>query len=456
MLNHLEQLAANSSAGSALPSTRTLARELGTSPVTISRAIAALVARGIIVSEVGRGTYTALTSARPTGDTSWQPMALPTARVDPRSVTALDPASTGTGFAPLSSGYLDTELQPRQALQAATSRTMRRGTTWATAPAVGLSELRAIFAAEIGLDQNNIIVSNGSQPALALVLRAITAPGDSIAVENPTYSGALAAIRSAGLSPVPVPTDREGIRPADFDTLLGRSGARVAYLQTAANNPTGASLSAERRIQLLAIAQSRQVLIIDDDWARHLTLDRRAPRPLITDDPHGHVIHLCSLSKSVAPSLRIGYIAARGPAFDRLRTATIADNLFVARPLQEIALEFLGSPEWPRHLKRLRRALVVRRDALLGHLSRYWPAQDGAITRPLAGYHLWLPCPEELSSTELTRRALEHGVIVGDGAHCYPDEPATQHIRVSFGALNEAAAFGAIDQLIDAIGVVTV
>lgn len=448
---HLVALVTDGHPGAALPSTRVLSQQLSASPVTIGRAVAALAARGLVHTEPGRGTFI---SARPTHrsvDASWQPMALPPARVESHTVAPLDPAYTDDSLVALSSGYLGADLQPRQALQAAAARTIRRSDIWGPSPSAGLPGLRAAFAAEVGFDADDILVTNGSQAALALVLRTITSPGQAVVVENPTYAGALAAVRAAGLRPVPVPTDADGVRPEDLDRIIARTDARVAYLQTAVSNPSGASLSRERRQAVLEVARRHQILVIDDDWARHLVLEPGMPPPLVVDDAHGHVIHISSLAKPVAPSLRIGYIAARGPALRRLHTATIADKLFVARPLQEVALEFMASPDWPRHTKRVGRILAARRDHLLGELARLLPVVEGPIRRPRAGYHLWVPCPEGWSSTEVTRVAHDAGIIVGDGAHAHADEPPRHYVRMSFGAVNEPTATQAIERLAAAL-----
>ncbi|MEI2828009.1 MAG: PLP-dependent aminotransferase family protein [Dermatophilaceae bacterium] len=451
MTRHLSTLIAEGRPGSALPSTRQLSRELSASPVTIGRAVAALAAAGLVHTEPGRGTFISTRPAHRSVDASWQPMALPPARVESHTVAPLDPAYTDDSLVALSSGYLGADLQPRQALQAAAARTIRRSDIWGPSPSTGLPGLRAAFAAEVGFDADDILITNGSQAGLALVLRTITTPGQAVVVENPTYAGALAAVRAAGLRPVPVPTDGDGVRPEDLDRIVARTDARVAYLQTAVSNPSGASLSRERRQTVLDVARKHQILVIDDDWARHLVLEPGMPPPLIVDDAHGHVIHISSLAKPVAPSLRIGYIAARGPALRRLHTATIADKLFVARPLQEVALEFLASPDWPRHTKRVGRTLAARRDHLLGELARLLAVVEGPIRRPRAGYHLWVPCLAGWTSTEVTQVAHAAGIIVGDGAHAYADEPPGHNVRMSFGAVNEATTTQAIERLAGAL-----
>lgn len=458
---HLRHLADAAPVGQALPGVRQLCRDLGASPVTVGRAVSELVAQGVLVSSPGRGTFVAPRRTRSSGDTSWQPVALPPARVDHADVAALDPA-TSTTTAPasttgdpattvLSSGYLSADLQPRQALQAATARTARRASVWAAAPSAGLPELRELFATQVGLAAGDVLVTSGSQPALTSIFRTLASPGDAVAVENPTYPGALAAVRAAGLRPVPVPTDASGVRTDLLDSVLDRTGARLAYLQTHVSNPSGASLGSDRREQVLAVAARRRALVVDDDWARHLALDQPSAPPLVQDDDDGHVVHVSSLAKPVAPSLRVGFIAARGPVLARLQTARTSDELFTSRLLQEVAVELLASPDWPRHLRQVSRALVARRDHLLDLLARHWPASEAPVHRPQAGHHLWVPCPPGTTSQQVTAAAREVGVVVGDGSASYADEPASQHVRLSFGACTEAEASGAVARLAAAL-----
>ena len=192
------------------------------------------------------------------------------------------------------------------------------------------------------------------QAALVTAVRALAPPGGSVVVESPTYRGALAAVRAAGLTPVPVPSDADGVRPALLADALERTGARVAYLQPMHANPHGADLTAERRAQVMEIAARAGAFLIEDDWARDLTIDGPAPAPLAADDADGHVVYV-PLSKGASPGLRVAAVAARGPAGTRLRSARVVEDLFVSAPLQYAALEHVSSPGWRRHLRALRR-----------------------------------------------------------------------------------------------------
>lgn len=404
-------------------------------PGTVSRAIGRLVAESVLVTEAGRGTFVARRRAgRREPDTSWQTVALGEAPVDSRAVAALlQPAPSGTLM--LSSGYPSADLQPLAALAAAVTRAARRPGGWALAPPAGLPELRQLLAAPVGADPDDVLVVSGGQAGLSTAMRALTRPGAAVLVEVPTYLGAVAAARAAGLRPVPVPTDADGVRADLLPDAFGRSGARLLYLQPTYANPTGAVLGVERRAQVLAAARRAGAFVLEDDWARYLTLDGPAPPPLLHDDDDGRVVHLSSLSKASAPSLRIGSLIARGPAAARLTALRTVDAFAVARPLQETALELLGSPAWPRHLTHLGRALRTRRDHLAGELRRHLPDLAPPAV-PHGGLHLWLTLPADLDDLEVTDRARSRQLQVGAGRPYYVTEPPGPRLRLSYAAAN--------------------
>ncbi|MDP9397588.1 MAG: PLP-dependent aminotransferase family protein, partial [Actinomycetota bacterium] len=259
----------------------------------------------------------------------------------------------------------------------------------------------------------------------------------------PTYLGALAAARAAGLRPVPVPTDSRGLRADLLPAAFASTGARLLYLQPTYANPTGTVLERERRQQVLAAARDAGAFVLEDDWARYLSLDTPAPPPLLHDDVDGHVVHLSSLSKVAAPSLRIGALVARGPAAARLAAVRLVDDFGVARPLQETALELLGAPAWPRHLHRLATALRRRRDHLAAELRRHLP-QLASAALPHGGLHLWLRLPPDVDDVELTARARARDLLIGAGRPYFVAEPPAPHLRLSYaGAVEEQLTAGA-------------
>jgi DNA-binding transcriptional MocR family regulator len=253
-----------------------------------------------------------------------------------------------------------------------------------------------------------------------------------VLVESPTYRGALAGIRAAGLTPLPVPSDAGGIRPELLAEALECTGARVIYLQPLHANPHGADLAPERRARVLEVAAAAGAFLIEDDWARDLTIDTPAPAPLAADDADGHVVYVRSLSKAASPGLRVAAVAARGPAGARLRAARIVEDLFVSAPLQQAALELVSSPGWRRHLKALRVGLRERRDALVAAVERDFGR--GAIERvPTGGLHLWLHLPDGTDEAALIAAAARAGVIVSGCVPSFAAEPTGPHLRLTFG-----------------------
>jgi DNA-binding transcriptional MocR family regulator len=436
----LRDVIARLSPGDRLPSSRDLVQRYRVSPVTVSRAIAALAAEGAVVTRPGSGTYAAPRS-RPDGgaaDTSWQSVALTDRVVDTRSLTdVLGPPPAGT--IRLDGGYLHRSLQPVRALSGALARAARRPNAWDRAPATGMSELRAVFAAIVGGDvtAQDVLVTAGGQSALSMIFRAVAGPGSPILVESPTYPGALAAARAAGLRPAPVPMDAKGLRPDLLADAFAVSGARLLYCQPAYHNPTGTVLAPERRRQILDVARAAGAFVVEDDFARFLGHGSPAPRPLITDDHDGTVVYLTSLTKPAAPSLRIGALVARGPVMERMRAVRLVDDFFVARPLQEAALELVSSPGWDRHLRVLAAELRLRSGLLAAAIAQECP--EWSVTRsPAGGLHLWLQLPPGTDSTLVAGTARQHGVAVDTGDRFFATEPPAAYLRLAFAAADQA------------------
>ncbi len=198
-------------------------------------------------------------------------------------------------------------------------------------------------------------------------------------VESPTYPGALAE-------------------------AFAMTGVRLFYCQPTFHNPTGTVLAAERRAQVLEVARAAGAFVLEDDFARYLSHESTAPRPLIADDRYGTVVHLTSVTKAAAPSLRIGALIARGPVLDRMKAIRRVDDFFVSRPLQEAALELLSAPSCERHVRKLGAELRERCAKAAAALAGECP--EWTVARlPSGGLHLWVRLPAGSDANALARAA---------------------------------------------------
>ncbi|MEV0722595.1 PLP-dependent aminotransferase family protein [Micromonospora purpureochromogenes] len=453
VIQDLRGLVAAADPGTRLPSVRELTARHQASPVTVAEAVRQLVAQGLIETRPGKGTFVAAPpDERRTPDLSWQTVALGARRPGEDEMQALL-ALPRPGAIPLSGGYLDADLLPAAALGAALARAARQPAAWQRGPAEGREDLRAWFAREAGarLRADDMVICPGGQAALSSALRALTAPGDTLLVESPTYLGALAAARAAGLRVVPVPADADGVLPHQLAAAFARTGARLFYCQPLYANPSGATLAAHRRAEVADAIRDAGAFLIEDDYARDLAIDGEAPPPLAADDPDGHVIYLRSLTKSAAPGLRVAAIGARGPAGARLRSARLLDDFFVAGPLQQATLEFVTAPAWTRHRRTLRTALRTRREALLTALHRHLP-ELAPPTIPRGGLHLWACLPDSTDDVALAVAAAAEGVIVFPGRPWYAAEPPMPHLRLTYAAAPPDRMDEAVRRLARALG----
>jgi len=278
--------------GQRLPSTRSLIQAHRVSPLTVSRSLAELGQEGVLVSRPGAGTFV----ARPRGgraaapaDYSWQTVTLAERAIDTGGLSPLaDPPHTDDVIS-LATGYLHSSLMPLAALRAALGRAARRPDTWERPPTAGLHGLRSWFAQQAGsgVDTQDVLITSGGQGALSAAFRALVPAGAPLLVESPTYPGALAAARAAGIRPVPVPTDRDGVIPSHLAEAFARTGAQALFCQAAYHNPTGTVLAASRRPAVLGAAQAAGAFVIEDDFARWLSHHQRPPAPLLAADDCG-------------------------------------------------------------------------------------------------------------------------------------------------------------------------
>jgi DNA-binding transcriptional MocR family regulator len=430
----LRGLVASAAPGDRLPSVRSLQQRYGVSPLTVQSVVRELSAEGLVVARPGSGTFVARVARQAElADTSWQQAALGGhSPLDVSSTLSLF-AKPAAGVIRLAGGYLDDSLVPSAALSASMGRAVRRPGSWGRVPAEGRESLRQWFAREIGgVDASNVMITSGGQAALSIAIRSLTRPGEAIVVESPSYTGAISIARSYGLDVAPVPMDNRGMRTDLLPAILERSNARVILTQPLFANPTGITMAAERRAELMQIAERYSVFVIEDDYAHDLAIERPSPPPLASADPNGHVVHIRSLTKSAAAGLRVAALVAKGAAYSRLRSAKALEDFYVAGPLQDAAADFVGSPAWATHKRRVSGELGVRRDALVSSIAAKLPELDIAV-RPRGGMHLWVRLPGDIDDVALAGLALAEGVAVTAGRAWFPAEPDGPHLRLTFG-----------------------
>lgn len=445
----IRRLAQERAFGEQLPSSRRLTADLGVGPVTIRRAVAQLVAEGVLSTRPGAGTFVARPATRPAADTAWQKVALGASPVDPAGLDLAFRLRDHEGLS-LAGGYLDEALRSDGRVAAALARAARRPGAWGPPPLLGIPELRHWFATEIGVEADDILVTAAGQAALSATMRAIVPSGSPVLFQTPTYPGALAVARSAGLVPVPVPADDQGVRVELLERAFRATGARLVYLQPTYANPGGTVLAPDRRREVIDAASDAGAFVIEDDWAaRWMGHGDVPPPPLIRDDTHGHVITLTSLTKATAPSLRVGAIAARGPVLQRVANLRLVDEHFMSRPLQEAAVELVTAAAWRSHLRLVGAALRERAATLAAVLARRVPA--GRFRVPQGGISLWFELPDRRDEALVAERSASLGVPVYPGHIFKIGESDRSHLRLAFASIRAEEIDPAVELLSRAI-----
>lgn len=291
-----------------------------------------------------------------------------------------------------------------------------------------------------GCDPSEVFVTAGASHALHLVCQVLTAPGDVVLVDAPTYHLAFRAILDHRVDLVPVPTDADGPDPVALADLLDRlrsAGRRVPmlYLVPTFGNPTGRSLPDHRRRALVDLAGRAGLTLVEDDTYRELVYDGTAPGSLRSLAGHEHVVRLGSFSKTVAPGLRLGWVDAAPELVRRLVTLGYVHSGGGLNHTAALAMaEFGASGAYDAHLAKVRSHYARQRDALAGALRGDAPELSGDV--PAGGWFLWRELPPGLAASALLPVAERHGVSFVPGERFFVDGGGgARHVRLSFSPL---------------------
>lgn len=431
-----------------LPATRQLAEDLGVNRITIETAYAQLEAEGLVFSRVGSGTYVLPTSpellpARDGFATSWPlwQQEIQGACGDNRHMPVDEMLKAAGHPRPISfaGGTSDSHLFPVEDYRKVIQAVMHRDgiTALEYGEPKGYAPLRSTIAhilASQGIqaEPRNILITAGSQQAIALVAQLLLKPGDTVLVESPTYAGALDLFRSFSLKIIGVPLDSQGMQIEKLEKLLQQHHPKLIYTMPNFQNPTGACMTSSRRRQLIALADRYNIPIIEDDFVGDLRYEGRAQPALKSLDPGGRVILISTFSKMLMPGLRIGFLVADGPVFDSLVECKRVSDLATSNLHQRALEAYVTVGRYQAHLRRSCQLFRKRRDAMLIAIRRNLPAA-ARVDPPQGGLFVWLRLSEDLSSEKLLPLACEEGVAFDPGKSFFPNPQDGEHfMRLNF------------------------
>lgn len=467
---HLRQSILNGSLApeTRLPASRQLARHLGVNRITVENAYAALEADGLVYSRVGSGTYVLPPPPLPpippkSAEASWPlwQQTLPKRSLGAR--TAVEHMRLAAGRADhisFAGGISDSRLFPAEDFRKVLQTVMRRdginaldyGDRRGYAP---LRETITHILASQGLQTSpeNILITAGSQQALALVSQLLLEPGDTILVESPTYSAALDLFRALNFRMISVPIDSQGMQVDLLEKQLQQHHPKLIYTIPNFHNPTGTCLSGTRRHELIILADRYNIPILEDDFVGDLRYEGRAQPALKALDPGGRVIHISTFSKMLMPGLRVGFLVADGPVYDGLVKFKRVNDLATSSLIQRALHDYVTVGRYQAHLRRSSQIFRKRRDAMLAALQRFLPGRFQYET-PQGGLFLWLKLPGELSADQLLPLAIREGVDFMPGSGFFLNQAdGAGWLRLNFAVQPEDKIAEGIRRLAQAMAV---
>jgi 2-aminoadipate transaminase len=365
--------------------------------------------------------------------TPWQ-LARRAERLEPSVIREILKVTERPGIISLAGGLPAPESFPVEAMREACIRvltdTPREALQYAASE--GYGPLRDWVAAQLGsqgmkVDAAQVLITTGSQQGLDLVGKVLIDAGSRVAVEAPTYLGALQAFTPYEPEFVAVDCDEQGPVPG---ALAAAAGARFLYLLPNFQNPSGRSMGAARRAEVVQAAARAGLPLVEDNPYGELWFDAAPPPPLAAAAGEG-AIYLGSFSKVLAPGLRLGYVVAPTALMPKLLQAKQAADLHTPGFNQRVAHEVIRNGFLDTHLPRVRARYKAQRDAMREALDKHLPAGCRFVV-PAGGMFFWVELPSALDAVALLPRAVEAGMAYVPGAPFYCDAPRANTLRLSF------------------------
>lgn len=431
------------SAGTRLPASRDLARQLNISRISVVNAYAELRAEGYLSAHAGRGTFVSRDANGAGGDSRGSGMTTVSENTAPDdSIRDLMRLGHKPGVINFSSGSPPIEFFPVHNFREAVNAVLDRDGASALNYEIpeGYSPLRAMIRDYVGAlgimcSPNNILVTGGTQQALDLVIQSLVGEGETLITENPTYIGMIDIARTRRVNVHGIcMVNEDGLALDRLENYVIDNDAKLIYVMPSFQNPTGYEMPLHRRRQLLNLANQYNIPILEDGVYNEFRYDSEALPPLKALDETGIVIHASGFTKMMLPGARIGYIIADGRYYQRLVRIKQAADISTSSLNQRAVHYMLQNGMLSGQLERNNRELLRRRNHALASAEKYLP--PGTLWHvPSGGLTLWAQLPRTgPNAAELYVTAVQHGVAYAIGNVFYTNGGGAYKIRLNFGA----------------------
>lgn len=424
--------------GSKIPSQRTLAKHFEVNRSTVITALEELTADGLIEGRMGKGTVVT--------NNTWTLLAKNSApdwdqyvtsgiqQPSQKIVQEINKSESNSDLIQLSKGELSHEIFPLAVMKEMMGKVSQNIEAFGYEEPKGYLPLREALSGylrTIGIQASpsSILIVSGALQALQLISMGLLQRGSTVFLDQPSYLYSLHVFQSAGMKLTGVPMDNNGLLPEHIHMARGERGRAILYTNPCFHNPTGILMTKKRREEILAASENAQLPIIEDDIYRELWIDEIPPDPIKTIDKNGHVLYIGSLSKTLSPGLRIGWIVGPEPVIERLSDIKMQTDYGSSSLSQRVAAEWFTSGEYQQHLEQVRSQLKVRSQLVMSLLETN--LKNVAIwNMPKGGFFVWVKILPSLSMKLLYTKALTKGILLNLGS-IYAQEKGN-YIRLSY------------------------
>lgn len=443
--------------GSFLPSERKLATQLNVNRSTVTTAYNELRAMGIVESTTGKGTRvsTHMWGVSPTLTPNWRNFVeggtfLPNLPLLRHIRAEVQQNENIIDFA---NGELGCNLYPHDQLQTILREQPLTHSLSYDHPQGYLPLRQAVVKymkeyLKVEATEQSIMITSGAQQALHLIVQCLLNPGDAVAFESPSHCYSLPLFQSAGIRIFPLPVDEHGINPDDVQELYRKHRIKMIFLNPNFQNPTGTMLHPNRRKKLLSLCADLRIAIVEDDPSSLLTLEKKQPCPTLKSiDENGTVIYVHSLSKMIAPGLRVGWLVAPQSVVERLSDARHQMELGMSIFPQWLMQQFFETVPFQSHIVPLRKQLAEKRDVIVRALNEQLHDKI-SFSNPTGGIYIWGKLKEPISEKQLIMQSLKQEIAFMPGSIFGAKDG---YIRLSYGKVNINQIEEGISRLREAI-----